>query len=94
MKRYIVLIALALLASLVAGDSSASVTVDRTRQRQECMESGGRWIDLTAGCMQRCGESEPECVSGRSHGCDCGEGMCWTGGRCVSERAFFTRVTS
>jgi|GEM_PF-3772725 len=62
--------------------STAHASLSQEREMQKCAETGGSWIRLDAGCIQMCGEGEPDCASWRLHGCDCGERMCWNGRGC------------
>lgn len=59
---------------------------DQKPEDVPCEEAGGTWTEFPNGCADACGVTDDSiCTQVLTMGCDCGEGMCWDGERCVSD---------
>lgn len=49
-----------------------------------CEEEGGTWKQMPNACADSCRAQRENlmCAQVLTHGCDCGEGMCWNGESC------------
>jgi hypothetical protein len=61
--------------------SPAAVGADAWR----CRFGGGEWQELPDSCVDLCEAQTQVCAQVITLGCDCGDGQCWDGEKCVIE---------
>ncbi|MGI5828334.1 MAG: hypothetical protein ACOX6V_04930 [Patescibacteria group bacterium] len=50
-----------------------------------CESGGGVWSTMVNSCADLCGREGMACLQVITEGCDCGDGKCWNGSKCISE---------
>jgi len=59
-----------------------------------CRFGGGEWREFSNSCADQCGTQDQLCAQVVTEGCECGDGQCWDGEKCVLESEYSSEITT